>query len=136
MVKLTQLEEDSENEILEQTAGNLVLDDGFTDTDSEVSDDEDDFFDIENETFVERIIALKDILPPQQRTNIVNFANGVTNFATSSVTNTGKFIWVITTSVLLVGTPLALSILSEQQLIEQEKEMNFDNKDVCELSYM
>ncbi|ANB13604.1 Tom22p [Sugiyamaella lignohabitans] len=123
MVKVTLVDEEvievpsTEEKIIEEN------DADFTDTDSEVSDDEYDDDDIENETIMERIVALKDVIAPQYRNSIASTASSIYNGISSSFLFGGKALWVITTSSLLLGVPLSLSIISEQQLIEMEKEM-------------
>lgn len=95
--------------------------------DSEFEDDYD-----ENETFVERLVALKDIIPPKNRQSIAKLFNATTVFMRKAFSKTGTLTWAITTSALLLGVPLSLSILGEQQLIEMEK--NFDlQKDANDL---
>ncbi|QLQ79652.1 hypothetical protein HG537_0C02990 [Torulaspora globosa] len=95
--------------------------------DSEFEDDYD-----ENETFVERLVALKDIIPPKNRQSIAKVFNATTVFMRKAFSKTGTWTWAITTSALLLGVPLSLSILGEQQLIEMEK--NFDlQKDANDL---
>jgi len=80
--------------------------------------------DIGNESIVDRLVALVDIVPPQTRHNI---STGVSTVATR-VQKTGKLVgnvlWVVITSVLLVGLPLALVLEDEAKLAQQEKEFN------------
>ena len=77
----------------------------------------------DSETFFERIAALVDIVPPTTRYSIASNASK----AFSTVKRIGKIagnvVWIVTTSALLVGLPLALSIEDEQKLTAQEKEM-------------
>ncbi|CAL9727912.1 mitochondrial import receptor subunit Tom22p [Monosporozyma unispora] len=89
---------------------------------SDESDDSDfdDDFD-ENETLLDRVIALKEIIPPKQRQCIVESYNSTTSFVKTVFAKGGSLTWALTTSALLLGVPLSLSILSEQQLIEMEK---------------
>ncbi len=91
-------------------------------SESDESDDSDfdDDFD-ENETLLDRVIALKEIIPPKQRQCIVESYNSTTSFVKTVFAKGGSLTWALTTSALLLGVPLSLSILSEQQLIEMEK---------------
>lgn len=100
-------------------------DEDYSDTQSEVSDDdyEDDDYDLENETLLERLAAFKDIVPPQYRSQIAQVTSSAYSTISSSISFGGKALWILTTSSLLLGVPLSLSILSEQQLVEMEKEM-------------
>ncbi|CAN3373174.1 hypothetical protein DIURU_001173 [Diutina rugosa] len=122
MVKLTQIDDAdvAQFEKVEVTAP-VVADE----SDSEQDDsDFDDDFDLENETIYERIVALKDIIAPEQRSQIVNAGENVKAWASSAFQKTGNFLWIVTSSALLLGVPLTLSILAETQLQEMEKEMS------------
>lgn len=117
MVKLTQIED--EQELLHQqkatTEGASIVE-----SESEDEDDE-DYFD-EDETIYDRIVALKDIVAPQQRDQVASVVSKVYSTVHTAVSKAGNLTWVLTTSALLLGVPLSLSILAEQQLMELEKE--------------
>jgi import receptor subunit TOM22 len=123
MVKLTQIEDEQEAAFQEQQAHTStnapVVDEDF-ESESDSDSDDDDFD--EDETVYERIVALKDIVPPKQRGQISSFASAAYNTIYSGVSKTGNLTWILTTSALLLGVPLSLSILAEQQLMELEKE--------------
>ncbi|KAI1505584.1 mitochondrial outer membrane translocase complex, subunit Tom22 [Biscogniauxia marginata] len=93
----------------------------YTDTDSEISDDSD--YDPENETFGERLYALRDIVPPQTRGYIAGKISSATSTVKSILSFSGKTLWVISSSALLLGVPWALAWAEEQQVLEMEKEM-------------
>lgn len=126
MVKLTQIEDETEFQEQKTTSsGPVVQDEADFESESEASDDEDDFeddFDINNETLCERISALKDIIPAPCRSKITCAASSTYNTLTSGLLKVGSITWVLTTGALLLGVPLSLSILAEQQLMELEKE--------------
>lgn len=88
--------------------------------DSEISSESD--LEGEGETVYDRLYALKDIVPPSARRNISSSASALTSFAKSSVSFTGKALWVISTSVFLVGVPWALAYAEEEQYIQLERE--------------
>ncbi|CCK72010.1 Tom22p KNAG_0I02240 [Huiozyma naganishii CBS 8797] len=94
----------------------LFKHDGESEDDSDFEDDFD-----ENETLLERICALREIIPPRQRARIARFYDCTASFMRTAFQKGGNLTWAITTSALLLGVPLSLSILSEQQLIEMEK---------------
>lgn len=95
-----------------------------SDSDSDSDDDDfDDDFD-PDETLAERISALKDIFPPQLRSSVVSGANALQSGCKGLAHKFGVSLWYLTTTALLLGAPLALSILHETQLSELEKEMN------------
>lgn len=123
MVKLTQVEDEQEA-IFEQQRASEAKEaasaaDAYDDTDSD-SDSDDDFD--EDETIYDRIVALKDIIPPKQRTLVSNLVSSTYSTVYSGVSKAGNLTWILTTSALLLGVPLSLSILAEQQLMELEKE--------------
>ena len=90
--------------------------------DSEIStDDEDNLAD--EETFTDRIIALRDIIPPTTRSYIYNKVDTTTSWIKSGLAFSGKGLWVLSTSALLLGVPWALAFAEEQQMVEMEKEM-------------
>ncbi|QLG74200.1 hypothetical protein HG535_0G00840 [Zygotorulaspora mrakii] len=121
MVELTEIIEGSNS--FEEEQVQAAFEEGKA---GDLSDDEydsdfdDDDFD-ENETILERIVALKDMVPPKQRQTITNFVSSTTNFLRTAFSKTGSITWALATSAMLLGVPLSLSILGEQQLIEMEK---------------
>ncbi|ODV72034.1 Tom22p [Cyberlindnera jadinii NRRL Y-1542] len=122
MVKLTQVEDELDIRVQDETLGEgpIVESEKEEEYDDEDDEDEDDFD--EDETIYERIVALKDIVPPQQRDQVSGLVSGVYSTVYSAVSKAGNITWVLTTSALLLGVPLSLSILAEQQLMELEKE--------------
>lgn len=89
---------------------------------SEISNDSD--FDAENETFAERLYALRDIVPPQTRGWISDSVSAVSSRAWSVLSFGGKATWVITTSALFIGVPFALSYNEDLQYAAMEQEFN------------
>jgi len=75
-----------------------------------------------DETLTDRLIALRDIIPPKTRARISNAANTVFNASSTGVTYGGKGLWVIATSVLLLGLPYMLAVGQEQELMEEERQ--------------
>lgn len=90
-------------------------------TDSEVSDvDDDDAYD---ESLLDRVYALKDIVPPTYRKNLSSVASTSYSWLSSGLSFSGKSLWVLSTSALLLGVPWALAFSEEQQVQEMEREM-------------
>ncbi|GMM29275.1 Tom22 protein [Martiniozyma asiatica (nom. inval.)] len=87
----------------------------------EESDDEDDFD--PNETIVERIQALKQILTPKQRESIISGASTAKSLFKSGTLKFGSTLWYLATGGMLLGVPLAIAIFGETQLMELEKEL-------------
>ena len=77
----------------------------------------------EEETFYERIAALADIVPPTTRYKISSRLASTASFVKAGGKLVGNLVWIVTTSALLVGLPLALSLEDEAKLEAQEKEM-------------
>ena len=76
----------------------------------------------DNESFLDRVSALKDILPPSQRRHISNAVSTTTSWVTTGGVWAGKALWIISTSALLLGVPWALAYTEEQQYAEMERE--------------
>lgn len=110
-----------------ESAAELDTTPRITEITSTSSDDdeyvEEDDFDI-NESLVERVLALRDAIPPQLRDKVANSAQTVTSWTRAAAALGGKGLWVVTSSSLLLGIPLALCILSEQQLNEMSKSLD------------
>lgn len=75
------------------------------------------------ESLFDRIAALVDIVPPTTRHAISSRISKTTAAVKSSGKFLGNVVWIITTSALLVGLPLALSLEDEAKIVSQEKEM-------------
>jgi import receptor subunit TOM22 len=104
----------------------------FLPSDSDITTD-DSAIDLENETLYERIVALKDIIPPQSRRRITSTVSSVTSFTRSSLLFSGKALWILSTSAFLLGVPWALAYAEEEQIaqIEREQGMIRGANEVC-----
>ncbi|KAE8351512.1 mitochondrial outer membrane translocase complex, subunit Tom22 [Aspergillus coremiiformis] len=126
MVQLTEVEDEHYAQEKPQTSKNNILlasddeDEDYTDTESEISED----FDVEldGETLYERLYALKDIIPPSARRQVTSTVSSITSFTKSSLTFSGRALWVISTSAFLVGIPFALAYAEEEQYVQMERE--------------
>ncbi|KAF8917055.1 mitochondrial outer membrane translocase complex, subunit Tom22 [Mucidula mucida] len=76
-----------------------------------------------DETLLERIAALVDIVPPTTRHSIVSRVSKTASFVKKTSKVVGNIVWIVTTSALLVALPLALSLEDEAKIVTQEKEM-------------
>lgn len=76
-----------------------------------------------DETFYDRITALVDIVPPTTRHSISSRFSRATSFIKRGGKLAGNIVWIVTTSALLVGLPLALSLEDEAKIVAQEQEM-------------
>ncbi|KAG8530452.1 uncharacterized protein KY384_004954 [Bacidia gigantensis] len=116
------LEEVDDEELRQEQPGPIEdSEDDYVDTDSSISDGEDDV--TPSESISDRISALKDMVSPSTRRKVTSTWDRSFSVAKISASYTGKFAWALTTSALLVMVPFALAFLEEQQINEQEKEM-------------
>ncbi|KAJ3070197.1 mitochondrial import receptor protein [Podochytrium sp. JEL0797] len=93
-------------------------DDEFITEDEEEFESDDEEF--ENETLLERIAALADIIPPTTRHAVSTTVSNTVSIGFSSAQFVGKGLWVVATSALLVLMPIALEIERESFAIQQE----------------
>lgn len=141
MVKLEVVEDEAFLEKPESSKNNALLqdedDDDFTDTgtslplllscptltpplDSEISEPS-ELGDLD-ESIYDRLSALKDIVPPKTRASISSFAANTASAVSTGVNYSGKGMWVLISSVLLLGIPYALALSEEQALVEAERQ--------------
>jgi len=122
MVKLEEVADEDLTQPQEGPVGGE--DDWDTDSDSDASETSSlASDDVTSESLYDRIIALQDILPPTQRRFITSTINTTGSWLKSGLTFSGKALWVVSTSALLLGVPWALAYAEEQQMIEMEREM-------------
>jgi len=124
MVKLEPVDDEHFGE---KQQGPIDDDDAYyTDTDSSISSSDADSLvdDALDETVFDRIVALKDIIPPKQRYAISNTLKSTYGWAASGLSLGGKTLWILSTSALLLGVPYVLAVTEEQQMIDMEKEVN------------
>ncbi|KAL5501428.1 TOM22 [Sanghuangporus vaninii] len=114
MVKVVEIEDekDEQNSVYATTEGSASTDS----LDSVLSEPE-------HESFFERIAALKDIVPPTTRYAISSRVSKTFSVVKQTGKLAGNVVWVVTTSALLVGLPLALILEDEAKIVAQEKEM-------------
>ena len=77
----------------------------------------------DHESFFDRIAALVDIVPPTTRYSISSRVSKTFSALKKTSKFAGNVVWVVTTSALLVGLPLALILEDEAKIVAQEKEM-------------
>ena len=86
---------------------------------SSISNDDE----IQKESLVDRLVALVDIVPPQTRHSITTRVSNFVGAVKTSGKVVGNVVWVLTTSALLIGLPLAFALEDEAKIVQQEKEM-------------
>ena len=120
MVKLTEVEDEH---FAEEQPGPKENDDDYLDTDSGISSDEDDSDDETfEETIYERLVALKDMVPPKHRARLASAFNVTYSLISGSLAFGGRSLWILSTSAIMLGVPYALAVGEEQQMLEMEKE--------------
>jgi len=97
----------------------------FSDTSSTSADDQEDssLDTIQDETLLDRIIALKDIIPATQRNKISKSLSNAYSYGSMATFIGGKAAYIIITSVLVVLVPFALANEEDRQIGEQERQM-------------
>ena len=77
---------------------------------------------VARETLAERLYALRDMLPPRARRALSKGASAAVGAARTTASVGGRALWVLSTSALLLGLPLALAMAEEQEIEAQEQQ--------------
>jgi len=75
------------------------------------------------ESLFDRLSALVDIIPPTTRHAISTRISKTASLIHRGSKLAGNIVWVVTTSALLVGLPLALALEDEAKIVQQEREL-------------
>jgi mitochondrial import receptor subunit TOM22 len=78
---------------------------------------------VEKETFIDRLTALVDIIPPKTRHSISQSISKGTSALKTGGKLVGNAVWIVTTSALLVALPLALVLEDEAKIVQQERDI-------------
>lgn len=100
-------------------------DSNASDASSIFSDDEEDL--LADESLYDRLVALKDIVPPTTRNKAHARYVSAKTWTWWSLQSAGSVAWWVSTSALLIGLPLALAIDDEHKVVQQEREMQMQN---------
>jgi import receptor subunit TOM22 len=126
MVKVEEVhDEDLLPRAAEDAAAARADEDWATDSDNEsVSSADSDGSDTNpsHETLSQRLYALRDMLPPRARRALTRGASAAVSAARTTASVGGKALWVLSTSALLLGLPLALAMAEEQEIEAQEQQ--------------
>jgi import receptor subunit TOM22 len=90
--------------------------------DSEISDDDAASDAPVDESLLDRVLALRDMVPPKARARISAATSSLVSATSTTVNYSGKGLWVLATSILLLGIPYALALGDEQQFMEEERQ--------------
>ncbi|ORX47360.1 hypothetical protein BCR36DRAFT_584869 [Piromyces finnis] len=85
------------------------------------SDEEDSEID-DDETFMSRVMALKDIVPPETRARISNSASSLFSKSFGLLKAVGNSAWILVTAASILALPVVLEIEREQAAIHQENQ--------------
>ncbi|KAL9596393.1 MAG: hypothetical protein Q9219_005828 [cf. Caloplaca sp. 3 TL-2023] len=123
---MVHLEEVEDRDLVREQPGPYEEDDDeadYTDTDSSLSFPDDDFPSLEPaETALDRIYALKDMIPPATRRSIATTSSNIYGALKSTALFSGKGLYMLSTGGLMVLVPYMLAMIEEQQYVEMERE--------------
>jgi mitochondrial import receptor subunit TOM22 len=98
-------------------------------SDESADDDvEDDETSLQSETIMDRIAALKDIIPARQRDAIARTVSTAYSYGTMATFLGGKVMYVLITSVLMLGIPYALTLEEDRMLTEHERHLQMSQE--------
>lgn len=117
MVKITDIKDEEE-----WSDSSSVAESNLEDDDDLVSEADLALYDPSQETLSERFYALKDMVPPEVRNSVRQTLGTGASWSKWAASKFGSAAWIVTTSALVVGLPLMLSIEGEAALVQQEKE--------------
>ncbi|KAI4113337.1 MAG: hypothetical protein LQ345_005664 [Seirophora villosa] len=127
---MVHLEEVEDPDLVREQPGPYEGDDNddegdYTDTDSCLSSASDlpsSFATTLHESALERIYALKDMIPPSTRRSIAATGSGLYTALKSTALFSGKGLYMLSTGGLMVLVPYMLAVVEEQQIVEMERE--------------
>ncbi|KAF6222321.1 hypothetical protein HO133_001407 [Letharia lupina] len=123
MVQLEEVEDAELDQAQPGPVGDDYDSDDFVDTDSELSDDEIISSGPPAESITDRLLALRDILPPRYRRALSSTLSSTLSATKTGAWWGGKGLWVLTTGAVMLSVPFAVCMVEEQQIMEQEREM-------------
>ncbi|KAL9113145.1 MAG: hypothetical protein Q9227_002757 [Pyrenula ochraceoflavens] len=121
MVKLTEVEDEHFTEKPPTTKDNVLLADD-DESDGDYTDTVESDLNPSAESFTERLSALVDIIPPKTRANISTATNKLSSYTKTAFSFSGKTLWVVSTSAMLLMIPFSLAVSQEQEIEQQERE--------------
>ncbi|KAJ2004616.1 mitochondrial import receptor subunit Tom22 [Coemansia thaxteri] len=129
MVKLVEIEDDGVYDSDSQYTTDDDHSSASTETDKEDNEDSDSDFDDSDddtldESFLERISALKDIVPIEKRRAFSSAVSNIQYWGNFGLHLAGKLGWVFSTSALLVVFPLAIASDRDKMMQQWEGEQN------------
>ncbi|KAI8826265.1 mitochondrial import receptor subunit Tom22-domain-containing protein [Fimicolochytrium jonesii] len=123
---LGDVDEDDDGNVVVRTLGARDILGSDYGSDATEDDDEDEFEedeDLARESLLERISALRDVIPPTTRVRVVKTVTRAVEATWGAAQWVGSAAWVVSTAVMLVGLPVALELEREQFVFQQEAQM-------------
>src|SRR5277367_1123328 len=116
--------EEIKDEHYEENDGFETEEDGSDGDYSDADDDDQDLDEgVQDETIIDRILALKDIIPAHQRDAISHSVSKAYSFGSMATFIGGKAVYILITSILMLGIPYALILEEDIMISEQERQM-------------
>ena len=94
----------------------------------EQAQDEDEEEEFKQETVLERLAALVDVVPPMTRYHIKSSVRGVLRTTGNIVSVGGTCLWVLVTAAMVLFVPVALEIEREGFVIQQETQQRMQQQ--------
>jgi import receptor subunit TOM22 len=104
--------------VIEEIDDDDMFEDEDIDQELLVEDEDDDF--LEEESVLERLAALVDIVPPTTRQKIVNTIGDTVSLSWGIGQTIGSGLWVLCTGALLILLPVGLELERDAMAIQQE----------------
>ena len=104
-------------QLQEATADDLLLEDRDEDYEDIQEDEE------MEESILERLAALKDIIPPIPRAYMQAYLQKTTLFGIGAMRLIGSGLWMVTTASLIVLLPVSLELERDSMAIQQDQQM-------------
>ncbi|KAJ1503118.1 mitochondrial import receptor protein [Coelomomyces lativittatus] len=127
-------------EKLEKKSEEEEEDDDDDDDDDEDDDDDDELLNLEEDEVLEeglldRLVALKDMVPPETRYTLSQFFSKSFNMGQSVAQFIGKLGWVLSTTGLVMVVPLLFELDKETQILLCEKEQKLREQTAQQMLY-
>jgi len=100
---------------------NVIISDEEEEEEEYTSSDEESDID-DDEELLSRIMALRDIVPPETRARISNTASSLFSKSFNLLRTIGNSAWILVTAASILALPVVLEIEREQSAIHQENE--------------
>ncbi|KAI8873419.1 hypothetical protein GQ42DRAFT_160540 [Ramicandelaber brevisporus] len=94
----------------------------LSDADDDVDSDNESVYSVADESLLDRLSALKDIIPPGVRSGVSDFTEQVVDNLWSIGKIVGAAGWIVSTSAIMVALPMVLEMQKDMEIEEIEKQ--------------